>query len=335
MTVKLKIRKGDDFHCHFRTGPVLEDVAFFTARQFKRAIIMPNTNPPILTARDVNRYRREILELVPWFEPLMTIQINDNTTPRMAEQAKESGAIAGKIYPLGVTTNSQNGVSNFKAIYPTLDKMQEIGMLALFHGEDPWEKATCLDREKMFLPTLYGIANDFPRLKIVLEHITTADAIQMVEQLPNVAATITAHHLLLTIDDIIGDKICPHNFCKPIAKRPEDREALLKAATSGNPKFFFGSDSAPHLKQNKECSHGCAGIFTAPNAIQSLAQTFEERSALRFLDDFVSGFGAYHYGLPRSQDTIQLVKKDWTVGNVYNGIVPFRAGQVLHWQVVT
>jgi len=331
----IQIKRGYDFHCHLRTGRELNSVVAFTVQQFNGAVVMPNTSPPILTALDVSRYKKEILDRTSFFEPLMTIQINEKTTPEIVEEAKRVGAVAGKVYPKGVTTNSQNGVTDFRAIYPALEKMQKLGMLLLLHGEDPWEKITCLDREKVFLPTLYGIVNDFPKLKIVLEHITTEAAVNFIQSLPNnVAATITPHHLVLTIDDVIGNFIKPHNFCKPIAKMPADRAALLKAATSGNPKFFFGSDSAPHVKERKECSCGCAGVFNAPIAIPLLTQIFEEQGALKRLEDFVTNFGIRFYNLQyEAIDALVLAKEDWVVPLQYNGIVPFMAGQTLHWKI--
>jgi len=334
--MKLKIRKPDDMHCHLRQGKLLNSVIEFTSMQFKRAVIMPNTDPPILTEEQAFFYEGSIRSCShnTGFEPLMTIQINGDTTPAIVVKAKKAGVIAGKVYPQGVTTNSQNGVTNFKLIYPELEKMQEIGMLLLIHGEDPWSKATCLDRENLFLPTLFQIASDFPRLKIVMEHITTENAVEFITSLPkNVGATITAHHLCLTIDDVVGGLIQPHNFCKPIAKLPADRETLIAAATSGNPKFFFGSDSAPHLKEKKECSHGCAGCFTAPVALPLLAQIFEEHDALDKLEAFVSHFGADFYGLARNKETIELEKANWLVPPHCNGIVPFMADRYLNWKI--
>ncbi len=335
MIAKIRIKKPDDFHVHLRTERTLECVAKFTAKQFKRSLIMPNTSPPILNAHDVAWYRCQIQKAAPELLPLMTIQINGDTTPNMVLRARQAGAIAGKVYPKGVTTNSQNGVADFRVIYPVLEAMQKVGIMVLsLCGEDPWEKATCLHREKMFLPTLFQLAGDFPELRIVLEHITTADAVAMIERLPaNVAATITAHHLLLTIDDVIGDLICPHNFCKPVAKFPGDRDALLKAATGGNPKFFFGSDSAPHLRKNKECSSGCAGVFSAPVALPLLTQIFDQHDALDKLEGFTAEFGADFYRLPQNTETIALEKCDWTVPRSIKGIVPFMAGQTLHWQI--
>jgi len=333
-TTTLKILEGDDLHCHFRRGDIMKSVVGFTARQFKRATVMPNTDPPILTADDIIAYWQSLQTIAPLLWPLMTIQINGDTTPNIVEMAKKHGAVAGKVYPQGVTTNSQNGVLDFKAIYPALEKMQEIGMLLLLHGESPDPEIFCLDRETAFFKTVWDIAKDFPNLKIVLEHITTADAVLFVNSLPeNIAATITAHHLVLTLDDVVGNLISPHNFCKPIAKRRQDRDALRQAATSGWPKFFFGSDSAPHLKDKKECSHGCAGVFSAPVALQLLTQVFEEQGALDKLENFVSKFGAEFYGLPQSSETITLVKQDWKVPEECNGIVPFMAGQTLRWKV--
>ncbi len=336
MTTKIVIPLGDDMHCHLRTGKLLQSVANFTAWSFGRAVIMPNTAPPIDGATRVKQYRTEIMESAPsWFEPLMTIQLDSSTTPENVKLARQLGAVAGKVYPQGVTTNSENGVTNFKALYPVFEAMQKLGMLVLFHGEDPDKKITCLDRERIFLSTLYGIATDFPKLKIVLEHITTKDAVEMVKQLPNVAATITVHHLMLTIDDVVGGLLMPHNFCKPIAKMPEDKEALLKAATSGDPQIFFGSDSAPHLREKKECNCGCAGVFSAPVALPLLVQIFEEQGCLEKLNDFIGGFGADWYGIPRSTETIELGKKDWIVPTEYDGIVPFMAGKTLRWQIAS
>lgn len=331
---KIRITKPDDFHLHLRRGKILQAVIGFTAKQFHRAIIMPNTDPAILSADDAINYSREILDQNSGLWPLMTIQLNENTTPAMIAEASEAGVVAGKVYPQGVTTNSQNGVIDFNRLYPALLEMKKQNMRLLLHGEDPTPGVFCLDREKSFMATLFMIARRFPELKIVLEHITTAVAVSAVATLDNVAATITAHHLLLTLDDVVGGLISPHNFCKPIAKRPEDREALLSAAISENPKFFYGGDSAPHLKEKKECNHGCAGVFNAPVALALLAQIFEERHALELLEKFVSKFGADFYGLPRNTETIELVKRDWQVPEECSGgIVPFMAGQTLHWQV--
>lgn len=339
----ITLKKPDDGHCHLRNGPMLAAVVRFTESQFARAVIMPNTTPPILTAADANNYRRKIFDCCKTkFGPVMTIQITDKTTPRMIAEAKSAGVIAGKVYPQGVTTNSKNGVTNFDAIYPALTEMQGLEMLLLLHGEAPGPGIFCLDRELLFLGTLFRLTEDFPELKIVLEHITTKDAIDAIMLLPNVAATITVHHLLLTLDDVVGGLISPHHFCKPIAKRPRDREALLEAAMSGNCKFFYGGDSAPHDKIRKECDHGCAGVFNAPVALPLLVELFEKHGRPNLLSNFVSGFFADFYGLERNQETIQLTKNDWTVPKSYSytgvlgdpqEIVPFMAGETLHWQV--
>jgi dihydroorotase len=264
----------------------------------------------------------------------MTIQITENTKPETVFKAKEVGAIAGKVYPRGMTTNSENGVGDYKAIDPVLAAMQTCGMVALFHGESPNPDVFCLDREVKFLKTLKAIAAKFPRLKIVLEHVTTAEAVKCVTELPdNVAATITVHHLFLTLNDVIGDKLEPHHFCKPVAKRPKDRAALIAAATGGNPKFFLGTDSAPHLKEAKECASGCAGVYTVPVAIPLLFQRFKQYDATDKLENFGSGFGADFYGLPRNKETIALIREKWTVPPIYNGIVPFWAGKEIDWRI--
>jgi len=333
MTEMFEIREPDDFHVHLRTGTMLEDVAYLTARQFKRALIMPNTIPPILTARDVRRYRREIDFLTPWLNPLMTIQITDATTPAMIDDAIAVDAVAGKVYPLGVTTNSQNGITSFEKKYPVFEKMQETGMALPIHGELPDPECFCLNRETGFFHIVSEISHNFPSLKIILEHITTEAATVFVLHHKNVAATITVHHLLLTLDDVVGGMLHPHHFCKPIAKYPSDRSALIKAATSGFPRFFFGSDSAPHLRENKECSNGCAGVFSAPVALPLLVQIFNKHNALDKLENFTSGFGADFYGLPRNEGKKKLIEKDWVVPQQYDGIVPFMTGETLHWQV--
>jgi dihydroorotase len=330
------MRMGDDFHLHLRSGDMLRAVLPHTALQFKRAIIMPNTVPPVLNDKDVQAYRKGILFASTGFEfePLMTIQIIEGTKPETIFKAKEAGAIAGKVYPRGMTTNAENGVYNYRAIYPALGAMQECKMLALFHGESPDPDVFCLDRETAFLATLEAIAKTFPRLKIVLEHVTTVGAVTCVHGLPDtVAATITVHHLFLTLNDVIGDKLMPHHFCKPVAKRKEDRAALLVTAMGGNPKFFLGSDSAPHLKGAKECASGCAGVFTAPVAMPLLLQLFEEYETTDKLEDFCSGFGADFYGLPRNKETVTLVKEPWTVPPICDGIVPFWAGKEISWRM--
>lgn len=331
------MRVPDDFHVHLRDGDMLRTVAPHTARQFKRAVVMPNLLPPVLTEMGVREYREKILAASQdtGFEPLMTIQITEDTMPETILAAKKAGAVAGKVYPRGMTTNSENGVADYDKLDDVFSAMQECGMLALFHGESPKPNVFCLDREEKFLNILYSIRLQFDRLKIVLEHCTTQAAIDWITAAPaNVAATITVHHLFLTLNDVIGDKLEPHHFCKPVAKREEDRAALVQAVMSGNPKFFFGSDSAPWIRTKKECMSGCAGIFTAPVAIPLLLDLFEQYGETSKLEDFCSGFGADFYGLPRNEDVLQLERRTWTVPGMYDGVVPFRAGEKIHWQVV-
>ncbi|MFH1656794.1 MAG: dihydroorotase [Candidatus Nealsonbacteria bacterium] len=338
MSETIRIRKPDDFHVHLRRGQILKSVVNFTAYQFQRAVIMPNTDPPILDYQDARNYRQEIMSalnpLNSNFRPLMTIQITDNTTPEIVELAYNDGAIAGKVYPQGVTTNSKNGITDFEKSYPVFEKMQNIGMVLSLHGEAPDPSISCMDKEREFLFILIQLAKDFPKLKIVLEHVSTADGVRMVCGLPkNVVGTITIHHLLLTIDDVIGQ---PHNYCNPIAKTHKDICALQEAVISGNPKFFFGSDSAPHPINKKECFNASAGIFSAPVALPLLTELFERLDALENLEPFTSVFGAEFYELPLNQEHIELEKKPWGVPSQYNGIVPFwtgRTGRNISWLI--
>lgn len=338
----ITLRMPDDLHCHLRTGKMLHYVSAHTTSQFRRALIMPNTFPnPILTGDDAIRYRNEIVSRLPegyqgLFEPLMTIQITDKTTKEIVRQARKSGVIAGKAYPVGITTHSENGITDFKKIHPVLEEMQEGGMVLSIHGELPGK--FCLDREKLFLEHLCIINHEFPELKIVLEHITTKEARDTILLCKNVAATVTVHHLILTLDDVIGVLLNPHNFCKPIPKRPEDRQALIEAVTNKDPKvfskFFYGGDNAPHTKENKECAQGCAGIFNAPVALPLLAQIFEAHNALEQLEDFTSISGARFYTLPLNNVQITLIKEDWTVPDHYGDLVPFMAGKTLSWRMI-
>jgi dihydroorotase len=343
---EVTIRTPDDFHVHFRQGKILEDVVPFTSRVFRRALVMPNTVPPILTADDVIRYRTEIIKAAqnPGFEPLMTIKLTAKTTPETIVDAKRAGIVAVKLYPEGVTTNSGDGVPvhDLTRVYPVLSAMQQLGIVLSIHGEVPGRFV--LEREDAFLPILHQITRKYPDLRIVLEHITTEKAVRFVESaLPNVAATITLHHLLITLDDVLCDRkggsegINPHHYCKPVAKTPDDRRALLVAATSGNPKFFFGSDSAPHLREKKECSCGCAGVWNAPNAIGLLAEAFSHEDALQMLEPFVSEYGSEFYGLPLNEGTIRLELLDYDdvyeVPQSIKGIVPFYAGKKVRWVV--
>jgi dihydroorotase len=295
---------------------------------------MPNTSPiEIRTAVEAAKYRGEIKELCRHgFTPLMTIKLLDRTTPHEIQASKAAGVIAGKVYPQGVTTNSDNGPADLQGLYSVFAEMERVGMVLCLHGEDP--KAFCLDRESTFLAQLCDIARCFPKLKIVMEHVTTLQAVGVVKELPDtVAATITAHHLYLTLDDVIGAKLHPHNFCMPIAKRPQDRDALRRAVLSGNPKFFLGTDSAPHVREMKECSEGCAGVFTAPMVIPLLTSFFEEFEALEMYEHFTSENGARFYGLPLNEGKMRLVRQPFRIPDMVEGVVPYLAGKTLNWRI--
>lgn len=331
----LKIRKPDDFHVHWREGKMLADVVRYTARQFGRALVMPNLKKPVATAEDVLRYRAEIDRSLPAScQPLMTIKLLDSTTPNDIHAASKIGVVAAKLYPRGTTTNAETGVSSscmrssqFKEV---LREMELRDMVLSVHGEDP--AVYCMDREARFLPWLEDKAARFPNLRIVLEHVSTEAGVQSVMRLPNkVAATITAHHLAITTDDVVGGKLRPHNFCMPVAKRSEDREALWNAI--GHPKFFFGSDSAPHLRGAKECAEGCAGCFTAPIAMQLLATLFEERDKLKLLEPFTSEFGAKFYDLPLNKTSLRLARSPMMIRRTYDGVVPFGYGMQLRYSL--
>lgn len=334
------LRQPDDMHVHLRDGEMLKQVLFFTETAFARALVMPNLPKPVLTGADAMEYKKAILACRSTnFEPLMTIKLVASTTPAIIKEAMEVGVLAGKFYPEGVTTNSADGVRDVETLYPIFEAMEKHGMVLSLHGEEPG--AFCLDREMLFLRSLEAIAEKFPQLKIVLEHITTEAAASMVRSLPdNVAATITVHHLILTLDDVIGDAgIQVHHFCKPIPKKPGDRDQLVEAVLSGNPKFFLGTDSAPHAVGKKECSHGCAGVFSAPVALEVLAEVFEKHDALPKMEAFTSEFGARFYGLPLNERPITLRKEEWDVPDFYgyggftNPVVPFKAGGTLTWRL--
>lgn len=334
----ITIRRPDDFHVHFRQAEMLAEMVPLTAAHYKRALVMPNTNPPILDREDAAAYLGDIRAVSPpGFEPLMTIKIVPDTTPAQIRRAYNTGiVIAGKLYPDGVTFSSEGGVRDFKALSPVFATMEEIGMVLCLHGEDPSEDVFCLDREEKFLGTLQWILDKFQDLRVVMEHVSTRKAAYMVEHFPsrNLAATITAHHLELTLNDVVDGGLKPHHYCKPIAKRPEDRDWLVNAVIrEGQTKFFLGTDSAPHYRGSKECDCGAAGVFTAPLALPLLAEIFDQRGALRQLEAFTSVNGANFYGLHPNEETTTLVRQSWTVPDEYSGVVPLRAGQKLQWQV--
>jgi dihydroorotase len=338
----LTITRPDDWHVHLRDGEVLADTVRDISRYNGRALIMPNTVPPVTNTEMALAYRDRIMAQNPsaTFQPLMSLYLTDNTSADDIRQAKASGAVvAAKLYPAGATTNSDSGVTNAKNIYPVLQAMQEEGMLLLVHGEVTTHEVDIFDREKTFLETVLApIVNDFPNLKIVLEHITTAEAVNFVKNASdNVAATITAHHLLFNRNHMLVGGIRPHLFCLPILKRATHQHALIAAATSGNKKFFLGTDSAPHAKGKKEAACGCAGSYTAHAALELYAEVFEQEGKLENLEAFASHNGPDFYGVPRNTDTVTLTKASWEVpaSMPFGGetVVPIRAGEAIQWQV--
>ena len=326
----------DDFHAHLRQGDLMPGYVRDLAHQFGRAIIMPNTVPAMTSASAIADYKKQILEAAAPvrkdFEPLMTFKLNPNYTEQDLKDMMAVGVVAGKYYPAGVTTNSQDGISDFEGIFPVVAMMEKLGLVLCVHGEEPGE--FCLDREPAFIKRVETLATKFPKLKIVFEHLSSAKSVEAVKRLPaNVAATFTVHHLMMTLDDVVGDALRPHHFCKPLPKRPEDRAAIREAAFSGNPKFFLGTDSAPHQQGKKECPCGAAGVYSAPVALPLLVQEFDHAGALDKLPNFIAGFGADFYGIPRTTKQIEVVKESWKVPEIVNGVVPLAAGQTLEWKI--
>ena len=344
MIDRLTLLRPDDWHIHLRDGVALQRTVADAARTFARAIIMPNLVPPVRNTAQADQYRERILAARPAqssFEPLMVLYLTDQTSAQDIKEAKACGFVhAAKLYPAGATTNSDSGVTSLEAIYPALEAMSEVGMPLLVHGEVTRSEVDIFDREKYFIDEqLVGLVNRFPDLKIVLEHITTADAAQFVTSASdNIAATITAHHLLYNRNHMLAGGIRPHFYCLPILKRNTHQEALLDAATSGSNKFFLGTDSAPHAQNAKEISCGCAGCYTAYAGIELYAEAFEQRNALDKLEAFASHFGPDFYNLPRNQDSITLVREPWTVPSSFEfgeqQLVPLRAGETLNWRVL-
>ena len=331
-----------DAHVHLRNGPMMQHVLRYTMRHARYALVMPNIKPrAVLNVDDVIRYRDEIrrardaINADSRFEPLMSIEIRDNTTPQMIRDARLAGAVAGKVYPIGVTTNSENGLRDLwsAAMQDTLSAMHDEGMLLLLHGEYDRENLDVLYREREFLPDLIRLAEKQSDLKIVLEHVSSRKGVETVSELgPNVAATITLHHLMLTQNDVIGNGIRPHHGCNPMPKLFDDRDALVHAFTSESPKFFLGSDSAPHLQINKECAVGACGVFSAPVLAQCLAMLFADNKYRTEFRNFVSRFGTDFYGLPPIEETFELVEEETFVPEKIEGIVPFLAGKELAYR---
>jgi len=341
---KITITHPDDWHLHVRDGAVLKDIVPHTAARFARAIIMPNLKPPVTTVEQALQYRQRILEAVPAglsFNPLMTLYLTDNIADDEIRRASASEHVhAVKYYPAGATTHSESGVTDIKNVYPVLQTMAECGLPLLVHGEVTDPDVDVFDREAVFIErVLKPLLDTVPDLKLVMEHITTRQAAEFVQQAGNnVAATITPQHLLYNRNAIFKGGIRPHYFCLPILKREQHREALVDAATSGNPKFFLGTDSAPHSQHAKESACGCAGMYSAYSAIELYAEAFDNANALDKLESFASHFGADFYGLPRNTDNITLIKEQWSVPEKLpfadEDIIPMRAGEKVGWKLV-
>ena len=333
----LTIRRPDDWHVHLRDGEMLKLVAPYTARQFARAIVMPNLSPPVTTVEAAAAYRERIIAAAPGLIPLMTAYLTDAADPEELSRGHGEGVFtAAKLYPAHATTGSAHGVTDVTNLYPALEAMQRIGMPLLVHGEVTDHAIDIFDREAAFIDrTLSHLVRDFPALKIVFEHITTADAVAFVDASgPNVGATITPQHLILNRNAMFDGGIRPHVYCLPVIKRETHRLALRKAATSGSVKYFLGTDSAPHARHTKEASCGCAGIFNAPYALESYATVFDEEGALDRLEGFASEHGPRFYGLPLNERTVTLERALQTVPNAIEGVVPFHAGETLGWRLV-
>ena len=339
----LTIIRPDDWHAHLRDGAALHTVVPHTASQFARAIVMPNLKHPVTTTEQALAYKQRIVDATPAgarFTPLMTLYLTDNTTPKEVARAKEAGIVAFKLYPAGATTNSAAGVTDIRHCYPALQAMQRLGLLLLVHGEVTDPATDMFDREAAFIErVMQPLRQAMPELKIVFEHITTREAAQYVTQADAyTAATITPQHLLYNRNALFVGGIRPHFYCLPILKRETHRQALLQAATSGNPRIFLGTDSAPHAAHLKENACGCAGCYSAPAALALYAEAFESVGALDKLEGFASHHGADFYGLPRNTETITLSRQPWTLPESYPfadaNIKPLRAGETLQWQVV-
>lgn len=343
--MQITLTRPDDWHVHLRDGAALAGVVRHTAARFARAIVMPNLRPPIVTTEQARAYQERIVAALPRdrsFEPLMTLYLTDNTPSAEIRRAKRSGFIhAIKYYPAGATTHSEYGVTDLRTVYPVLGAMEEHGIPLLVHGEVIDPEVDIFDRECVFIDrVLTPLLRQFTGLKIVFEHITTKEAADFVVAGPrHLAATLTAHHLLLNRNALFEGGIRPHHYCLPVLKRERDREALLQAAMSGDPKFFLGTDSAPHPVEAKETACGCAGIYTAHAAIELYAEAFEQKGKLDKLEGFASFYGAAFYDLPRNTATLSLRRDPWRIPArlpfAEHDLVPFRAGELCHWKLET
>ena len=340
MTDRITIRSPDDWHVHLRDGAMLAAVAGFTARQFARAIVMPNLTPPVTSVAAAAAYRERILAALPadaGFTPLMTCYLTDDADPdEIARGYAEGVFTACKLYPANATTNSAHGVTDIGALRSVFERMQRIGMVLCIHGEVTDPEVDIFDREAVFIErTLTSLLRDFPGLKVVLEHITTAEAAAFVEGGPEtLAATVTPQHLLVNRNAIFDGGLRPHAYCLPVAKREAHRRAVRALAVSGHPRVFLGTDSAPHEVARKEAACGCAGIFNAPHALESYVRVFDEDGALYRFEAFASEHGARFYGLPLNAGTVTLERAEVTVADRYGEVVPFHAGEVIGWRVM-
>lgn len=346
MIAPIKILRPDDFHVHFRQGELLKNYIFETAKHFGRALVMPNTQPAVRDVLSLQTYKQDVKNALiacgfeQDFQPLYTFKIYKNQTRNDVLKMKEAGAIAGKLYPQGATTNAEDGVSNAEDILEVCEALAEFDMVLCIHGEDP--HAFVLDREKVFLETLDDIRNKFSTLRIVLEHVTTKDAVDYVTSASSdlLSATITTHHLLFTLDELLGGFLNPHVFCKPVLKTPVDLEAIQEAVLSLNKRFFLGTDSAPHLKAQKECASSCAGVFSASVTMALITEFFyshasrwEKDEWISNMENYCSRLGADFYKLDYNHSYIEIEQKEWVVPQEIAGVVPLCAGQTLHWFV--
>jgi dihydroorotase len=340
---RITLARPDDFHLHLRDGAAMRAVVGFTAARFGRAVVMPNLRPPVTTTGLALEYRQRIVAALPAgcdFEPLMTLYLTDNTPVEEVDRAVASGAVCGmKYYPAGATTNSESGVTRLERTFAVLERMEELGLVLQVHGEVTDDAVDVFDRERVFIEQqLTRIVERFPALRVVLEHVTTREGVAFVDsQAANVAATITPQHLLLNRNALFAGGLRPHHYCLPVLKREADRAALIGAATSGSPKYFLGTDSAPHSRGDKESPCGCAGVFSAPAGIELYAEAFERAGALDRLEAFASHHGADFYGLPRNSGSITLLRETWQPPATFpfgdGEIVPFRAGESVTWRV--
>ncbi|MEM5947168.1 dihydroorotase [Spirochaetia bacterium 38H-sp] len=323
--------KPDDFHIHLRQGKELVNYARDASKSFARVLAMPNTIPPVTSPEDIKRYASHIKKAAPSLDLIPVFKIMPDMKEQDITLLKKAGAIAGKYYPRGATTNAEDGAKDVESVFPALAAMEKIGLVLCFHGEEP--SASVLDRERAFFPVVEKIHKNFPSLKMVFEHVSDKATIDFVHSFPDniMAATVTLHHLLFTLDDLMGGGLNPHLFCKPVVKTKADRDAIREVVFSGNSRFFFGSDSAPHNMEKKLA--GAAGVYTAPYAVEALATLFYNNGVLEKLEGFTSVYGADFYGLPRNKGTICLVRREWIVPEKYGDIVSACSGMKLEWKI--